>query len=343
MKADATVDMRQQLGADRVLAPANALPQGAERLDPRGPVRPYEVELAIERICIDSTAHRNLLERAGGDPNALAARVLEIVAARGKMHNPETNSGGILVGTVTAVGERFCDPPEIGMQLVPMASLTQIALRLEAAAVVDPESRQLDVTGTGYFREPWTALPSDMPKATALELLDVCPAASQTKPLIPRDGTVCVLGAGHAGKLVLATAREEMKTGQVVAIDVDSVAIEGALKLGLCDIGVTADLRDPLATLEAARSAGVLPADLTVVVVNASRCEPAAILLTGHGGTTLFLSMATSFGAAALAADGIASEVRLLIGSTHTQDRGAYALDLYRSSAALQEAFDAPV
>ena len=45
--------------------------------------------------------------RCGGDAERMAARILEIVEARGKMHNPDTDSGGILMGTVTAVGERL--------------------------------------------------------------------------------------------------------------------------------------------------------------------------------------------------------------------------------------------
>ena len=48
----------------------------------------------------------------------------------------------------------------------------------------------------------------------------------------------------------------------------------------------------------------------------------------------LFFSMATSFSAAALAADGIGSNVRMLVGSGYSPDRGAYALDLVRRSAA---------
>ena len=48
--------------------------------------------------------------------------------------------------------------------------------------------------------------------------------------------------------------------------------------------------------------------------------------------------MATSFSAAALAADGIGSSARMLVGSGYTADRGAYALDLVRRSAALREA-----
>ncbi len=345
MKNAATVDIRQQLGADRVLDPAGGLPQSAERLDPAGPVRPYELELAVERLCLDSTSHRNLRQRAGGDPEVMAARMLEIVAARGKMHNPETDSGGILQGTVTEVGEQFSDPPALGARVVTMASLTLTALRLEAVTAIDPDSAQVEVSGTAYVfdRAPWAALPDDIPEPTALELFDVCSAASHMRPLVPRAGTVCVLGAGHAGKLALATAREEMESGSVVAVDVDAAAVERALELGLCDVGVSADLRDPLATLEAVGAAGVGPAELTVVVVNASRCEPSAILLTADGGTTLFFSMATSFGAAALAADGIGSEVRLLIGSGYAHDRGAYALDVYRRSPALREALGAPL
>jgi hypothetical protein len=48
--------------------------------------------------------------------------------------------------------------------------------------------------------------------------------------------------------------------------------------------------------------------------------------------------MATSFSAAALAADGVSSSVRMLIGSGYTPDRGAYALDLVRRSEPLRRA-----
>ena len=86
------------------------------------------------------------------------------------------------------------------------------------------------------------------------------------------------------------------------------------------------------------RGAGAPPADLTVVVVNATRCEPTAILLTADTGTVLFFSMATNFSTAALTADGMASNVRMLVGSGYTPDVGAYALDLVRRSAPLREA-----
>jgi L-erythro-3,5-diaminohexanoate dehydrogenase len=343
MKAASESDTEQRLGADRVLAPAGALPQPAERLDASGPVRPYEFEVAVERLCLDSTSFRNIRERSDGDPDRMAARILEVVAQRGKMHNPETDSGGVALGTVTAVGERYGSPPQQGQRVVTLASLTLTPLRLEAVTRLDPDDPQVEVEGTAYVcdRSAWGPVPDDLPLSTVLEVYDVYGAGSLTRTLAPVHGTVCVLGAGHAGKLALAAARDAMDGGTVVAVDVDEAAVARVSELGLCDIGVTADLRDPLAALEAVREAGAPPADLTVVVVNAGGCEPTAILLTAESGTVLFFSMATSFSTAALTADGMASGARMLVGNGFTPDVGAYALGLVRRSAALREALEA--
>jgi L-erythro-3,5-diaminohexanoate dehydrogenase len=345
MKGGDERDIRRRLGADRVVHPAGALPQPAERLDASGPVLPGEVEVAVERLCLDSTSHRDLRERADGDPDRMVARILEIVAARGKMHNPETDSGGILLGTVTAVGEGHPSPPPLGARIATLGSLTLTPLWIDAITHLDPDSPQVQVAGTAYVFESaaWTPLPDDLSVKAALEVFDVCAAASQTRVLAPAARTVCVLGAGHAGRLVLAAARDANEDATLVAVDVDADAVAEVAELGLCDIGVAADLRDPLAALDAVRGAGAAPAELTVVVVNAAGCEPGAILLTADGGTVLFFSMATSFSAAALAADGISTEARMLVGSGYAPDRGTYALELVRGSEPLRRALGIPV
>jgi len=343
MQADLVEDIAEGLGADRVLAPPRVLPQPAERLDPGAPVRPHEFELEVERLCLDSTSLRNIRERSGADPAAMGERILEIVAARGKMHNPETDSGGVLLGTVTAVGERFGDAPAIGTRVVTLASLTLTPLRLEAITCLDPQSAQVEVAGTAYVcrSAPWGVLPDDLPLEMALEVYDVYGAGSHTRTLAPRTGTVCVLGAGHAGKLAMAAARDAMDKGTVVAVDVDAASVERVVDLGLCDVGVVTDLRDPLGALADLRSAGVGPADLTVVVVNATGCEPTSILLTAQGGTVLFYSMATNFSTAALTADGQSADVAMMIGNGFAPDVGSYALDLVRNNPALREALSA--
>ena len=99
-------------------------------------------------------------------------------------------------------------------------------------------------------------MPRDLTPEKALEVFDVCAAPSHTRDLVPLDGSVCVLGAGHAGKLALAAARDASLDSHLTVVDIDPEAVSRVCELGLADVGVATDLRDPLAALEAAREAG---------------------------------------------------------------------------------------
>jgi len=323
----------ETLGVDRVIDPPGALPQRADRIDGGPPLRPRELEIDVERLCLDSTSFRQISEAAGGKPEVIAASIEEVIADRGKMHNPVTGSGGVLVGTVRAVGEGYIDPPPVGQRIVTLASMTLTPLRVASVGPVDIRSPQVPASGTAYLMEsaPWTELPEDLPLSAVLAALDVCGAPTHVRELSKPGETVLVLGAGHAGKLAMAAARDSVGSeGVVIGVDADGASCQRAEELGLCDQVLRTDLRDAMGTVEALRSAAVDGADLTVVVVNATGCEAASILATKDEGTVLFFSMATSFTAAALCSEGVSSRARMLIGSGFSPDRGAYALDLLR-------------
>lgn len=333
----------EAFGADRVIEPKGALPQAALRIDSRMRLQPYEIEVDVDMLCLDSTSFRQLTEANAGDPKAIGEAIEAIVAERGKMHNPVTGSGGILTGTIRDVGTSFRQPPAIGDRVVTLASLTLTPLSIDRVLEVDPSSPQVKVSGTAYlpWTAPWTFYPEDTPVDAALAALDVCNSGSQTRALIDEGTrTVLVLGGGHAGLLALAAARDSLTKGaNAVLMDADRVVCERARALGLCDVAITADLRDAIGSLQALQAEGLSRADLTVVVVNASDCEAASIMLTADTGTVLFFSMATAFTKAALGSEGMASRARMLIGSGYAPDRGAYALDLIRRYDGLIEAF----
>src|SRR5690349_3366741 len=95
-------------GLHRVLDDRVVLPQAAQRLDTRAELWPDEVRVRVERLNLDAASFRQL-ERTHSrdgvaDGAAVRAEVLDIVSSRGKMQNPETGSGGMLVGTVEEVG-----------------------------------------------------------------------------------------------------------------------------------------------------------------------------------------------------------------------------------------------
>ena len=92
------------IGLHRVVGEPGVLPQAAYRLDTRRELWPDEVRVRLERLNLDAASFRQLSEEHDGDGDEVRAEVLAIVAERGKMHNPVTGSGGMLVGTVEAVG-----------------------------------------------------------------------------------------------------------------------------------------------------------------------------------------------------------------------------------------------
>ena len=111
-------------------------------------------------------------------------------------------------------------------------------------------------------------------------------------------------------------------------------------RAGLADDVVLADARDPVAVYQrrGATTGGL--AHVTVVCVDVPGCEGGAILSTREGGTVVFFSMATSFTAAALGAEGLASDITMLVGNGYVRGHADYAVDLVRSNAGVRGLFE---
>jgi len=107
----------------------------------------------------------------------------------------------------------------------------------------------------------------------------------------------------------------------------------------LADEIMIADARDPIGLAEKVEKAGG-PADVTVVCVDVPGCEGGAILSTKQGGTIIFFSMATSFSAAALGAEGLAADVTMLVGNGYVPGHADFALDLIRTTPSVRQLFE---
>ncbi len=158
-------------------------------------------------------------------------------------------------------------------------------------------------------------LPDDLSPDLALMVMDVCGAPALVARVVGEyvergvAPTVAVLGgAGKSGSLSLAAARAA-GAGRCLGVVPFEREAELLRESGLADEVVIADARSPLGLSDAVAAAGG-PADVTVVCVDVPGCEQPAILATAQGGTIIYFSMATSFSAAALGAEGLAADVR---------------------------------
>ncbi len=336
------------VGLHRVVEPRGVLPQAAWRLDPDPAVAPDEVRVRVERLNLDAASFRQLSDKHGGDGDAVRAEVLEIVRTRGKMHNPVTGSGGMLVGTVEEAGPESVLGLAKGDRIATLVSLTLTPLSIEDGLTRwDGRSEQVPCDGHAilFGRSIAAHLPGDLPAELALAVMDVCGAPALTARVVAkyvaqgRPPVVAVIGgAGKSGSLALAAAR---RAGAARTIGVVPVERERQLlaEAALADAVALADARDPVALAAAVEAAGG-PADVTVVCVDVPGCEHGAILATADLGTVVFFSMATSFAAAALGAEGLAADVTLMIGNGYAAGHADFALEVLRTSPGARSLFE---
>jgi len=337
------------VGLHRVLEPAGVLPQAAARLDDRPELWPDEVRVRVERLNLDAASYRQLHDKHAGDGAAIRAEVLDIIRTRGKLQNPVTGSGGMLVGVVDEVGPDSRLGLHLGDRVSTLVSLSLTPLRItDDLRDWDGGSEQVPAQGHAilFGRSVAAVLPGDLPWSLAMAVMDVCGAPALTARVVEQyvgagDAPVVAVlgGAGKSGSLSLAAAR---RAGAKRLIGVVPHETEAALlaTAGITDEVAIADARDPVALAAAIGSAGG-PADVTVVCVDVPGCEHGALLATRDGGTVVFFAMATSFSAAALGAEGLAADVTMLIGNGFVPGHSAYAFELLRTERGVRQLFEA--
>jgi L-erythro-3,5-diaminohexanoate dehydrogenase len=354
------------VGLHRVREPAGVLPQAAWRLDARSDIEPDEVRLSVERLNLDAASFRQLTEAHGGDGDAVRDAVVKIISERGKLHNPVTGSGGMLIGTVDEAGPDSPLGLRPGDRVATLVSLTLTPLAItDGLAGWDGRSEQVPARGHAilFARSAAAVLPDDLPAPLALAVLDVCGAPAlvarvllnqsimrlgtpdggdhEPKVMIDRQSVAVLGAAGKSGALSLAAARRA-GAGRTVGVVPTTAERDRLVAAGLADEVVLADARDAVAVSGAVRRAlGGEAAGVTVVCVDVPGCEHGAILATAGGGTVIFFSMATSFTAAALGAEGLAADVTMLIGNGYVPGHAAMALELVRTEPGLRRLIEA--
>jgi L-erythro-3,5-diaminohexanoate dehydrogenase len=325
----------------------------------------------VDRLNLDAASYRHLREAYAHDPDKIRTAVLDIITTRGKMQNPVTGSGGMLTGTVEEVGPDSPLGLKPGQRVATLVSLTLTPLVItDSLRHCDALSECVlcEVHAILFARSISVVLPDDLPVPLSLAVLDVCGAPALTSRVVKKGAVVVIIGAaGKSGSLSAVAARQS-GAAKVIGIvpteaeaqllrhlptaqDGGAAGAAGDVRSSrrpthqpwpespLVDEIVIADARDPVGLAKKVEEAGG-PADVTVVCVDVPGCEGGAILSTKQGGTVIFFSMATSFAAAALGAEGLAADVTMLVGNGYVPGHADLALNLIRSVPSVRNLFE---
>ena len=333
-------------GLHRVISPAGVLPQPAQVIDNHMVCHENEMLIEVSALNVDAASFTQVKALVGADPQAIGAHMQGIVAARGKLHNPVTGSGGMLIGRVKQIGADFPNDGglQVGDRIATLVSLSLTPLKIHHIKAVHLAAHQLEVEGEAilFASGLYARLPEDIEERLALAVLDVAGAPMQTVRLVrPGHRVVVMGGAGKAGLLSLYAAKRAAGAGgQVIGVSPFENECDEMRECAWIDTVLHADARDAVAVMQAVEQAtGGAMADVVINCVNVPDTEMASILSVRDGGTVCFFSMATSFTAAALGAEGVGKDATLLVGNGYARGHADFALECLRESAGLRAIF----
>ena len=334
-------------GLHRVIEPKGVLPQPANKLDNNmDEIYDNEILIDVKTLNVDSASFTQIEEQAKGDKARIAEIMMDIVAKQGKHRNPVTGSGGMLLGVVEKIGEALEGKIDlkVGDKNATLVSLSLTPLRIDKIKDIRPDIDQVDIDGKAILFESgiYAKIPDDMPETLALSALDVAGAPAQTAKLVKPGDTVLIIGAGgKSGMLCSYEARKRAGvTGKVIGLCHSERSTKRMEALGFCDYVFSADATQPVAVLEKIQElTNGQMCDITINNVNINDTEMTSILCTKDTGTVYFFSMATSFTKAALGAEGVGSDVTMIVGNGYTKGHAEITLQLLRESEKLRKVF----
>lgn len=333
-------------GIHRVIEPEGSLPQPALKISNDMELYDNEILIDVDYLNIDSASFTQLMEEAKGNTENVKKKILEIVQKRGKMQNPVTGSGGMLIGKVEKIGDSLKDKAKIkeGDTIASLVSLSLTPLRIDKILDIDPEIDRVAIEGKAILFESgiYAKLPEDMEDTLALAALDVAGAPAQVKNLVKPGNTILILGAtGKSGLMCSYMAKKLVgKKGKVIGQARNKARSDFLRNTDFCNEVIIADVLNPVQVLEETLKANNgKEVDLSINCLSIPNTEMSSILPVRDGGIVYFFSMATSFTKAALGAEGVGKDVTMIIGNGYTKNHAQITLDLIRESDKIRTIF----
>ncbi|MBU3127272.1 L-erythro-3,5-diaminohexanoate dehydrogenase [Clostridium tagluense] len=334
-------------GTHRSIEPKGVLPQPATKISNDMNIFDNEILIDVQALNIDSASFTQIEEEAGHDIEKIKAKIIEIVTLSGKMQNPVTGSGGMLIGTVEKIGEALKGKTDlkVGDKISTLVSLSLTPLKIDEIIDIKPDIDRVVIKGKAILFESglYAKLPKDMDENLALAALDVAGAPAQVAKLVRPGQSVLLLGA--AGKSGMLCSYEAVKrvgpTGNVIGLVRNEEEAARLARLGLKMQIVIGDARNALDVMNTtlAHNNGC-EVDVAINMVNVPNTEMSTILPVKDDGIVYFFSMATSFTKAALGAEGVGKDVTMIVGNGYTKGHAEITLEELRENEILRSVFE---
>lgn len=147
--------MGTEFGLSRVLEPQGVFPPVAWKLDTNRELRPGEARIKLELIHIEWESFQQICNSCGYGYDKILERIIDIVEKRGKLQNPTTKSGGLIMGVVDEISDDFQSqiPLSVGDHISCLSSISCLPTHIDKIIDIDYDYGQITCTGYAIIFE----------------------------------------------------------------------------------------------------------------------------------------------------------------------------------------------
>ena len=335
--------MSATYGIKRVLEPKNVLPTSAWKLDNGRNIFPDELRVSIKRIHLEGTGFKQICTESNDDEKKIKQNIIDMVIRRGKLHNPVTDTGGLVMGVVEEIGAEYDNRENLktGDLIICNASAASIPLYIEEITGVNKAFNQLEAKGYAIIHSliPIVKAPKDVPVDMLMFTFDQSGTLYRLHKLAERKKKFLIVGNSMLtnllyGYVIRDTAGEnceitcllDKKTNlRLAGKGMDSLMEKVFDEVNFLDI-----LR-PMECVE--RLGGESLFDLSVNCAEIPGAETVNILATKPGGTVLFANLINNLNIALYITESISKNLEVRGAEGYLEEYDNFDIDIVRKMA----------
>ncbi len=313
--------MLHSYGTVRVLEPKFVVPTSAWRLDNSRSIRPDEIRVSVEKIHLEGTSFKQICTESSNNPEKIRQTIIDIVIRRGKLHNPVTDTGGVLYGVVEAIGDDYDNRYDlkIGDKVICNASITSFPMHIENVGEIDWVFNQIQVKGYAILHSDISMIKvdEDVPVKQMLFALDESGTLLKLNSLIEGKSKFLIVGNSILSNILYGyVIRRALGESCEITCVLDkrtgiNIKGEGIERL-VSRIFDQVHLLDILRPIECIKQLGESYFDLSVNCAEIPGAETVNILATKDGGTVLFANLINNLNIALYITESISKSLEVL-------------------------------
>ncbi|MDD6882041.1 MAG: sigma 54-interacting transcriptional regulator [Firmicutes bacterium] len=293
--------MPNKYGKRRVLEPQHVLPTSAWKLDNNRNIYPDELRVSIKRIHLEGTGFKQICTESNNDDKRIKQNIIDIIIRRGKLHNPISDTGGLVMGVVEEIGKDYDNQKglKVGDLVICNASAASMPMYIEDIISVDKAFHQVEAKGYVIVHNliPVVKAPEDMPHDILMFAFDQSGTPFRLKSLIGDKKKFLIVGDSMITNLLYGyVIRRELGVDCVIKCLLDKRSNTIIAGKGIDDLISEVfdevsflDILKPVECMEKIGEESLY--DLSVNCAEIPGAETINILATKPGGTVLFANL----------------------------------------------------